>query len=110
ADPRSDGIKSWAAKLAVNNSKGKKMMAVAERIDAVMKREKKLFTNLDFYSAGSYHLCGIPTPLFTPIFVMARISGWAAHILEQRADNRLIRPMSEYIGEKVRSVLPIEKR
>ena len=110
SDPRSDVIKSWAAKLAVNDPKGQKMMAVAERIDAVMKREKKLFTNLDFYSAVSYHLCGIPTPLFTPIFVMARISGWAAHILEQRADNRLIRPMSEYIGEKVRSVLPIEKR
>jgi 2-methylcitrate synthase len=85
-------------------------MAVAERIDAVMKREKKLFTNLDFYSAVAYHLCGIPTPLFTPIFVMARISGWAAHILEQRADNRLIRPASEYIGEKVRSVPLIEKR
>jgi len=110
SDPRSDVIKSWAAKLAVNDPKGQRMMAVAERIDAVMKREKKLFTNLDFYSAVSYHLCGIPTPLFTPIFVMARISGWAAHILEQRADNRLIRPMSEYIGEKVRSVLPIEKR
>jgi len=110
SDPRSDVIKGWAAKLAAKDPKGQKLMAVAERIDAVMKREKKLFTNLDFYSAVSYHLCGIPTPLFTPIFVMARISGWAAHILEQRADNRLIRPTSEYIGEKVRSVLPIEKR
>jgi 2-methylcitrate synthase len=109
-DPRSDVIKGWAAKLAEKDPKGQKLMAVAERIDAVMKREKKLFTNLDFYSAVSYHLCGIPTPLFTPIFVMARISGWAAHILEQRADNRLIRPTSEYIGEKVRSVPPIEKR
>ena len=109
-DPRSDVIKGWAAKLAEKDLKGQKLMAVAERIDAVMKREKKLFTNLDFYSAVSYHLCGIPTPLFTPIFVMARISGWAAHILEQRADNRLIRPTSEYIGEKVRSVPPIEKR
>jgi len=109
-DPRSDVIKGWAAKLAENDPKGQKLMAVAERIDAVMKREKKLFTNLDFYSAVSYHLCGIPTPLFTPIFVMARISGWAAHILEQRADNRLIRPTSEYIGEKVRSVPPLEKR
>jgi len=109
-DPRSDVIKGWAAKLAAGDSQGQKLMAVAERIDAVMKREKKLFTNLDFYSAVSYHLCGIPTPLFTPIFVMARISGWAAHILEQRADNRLIRPTTEYIGEKVRSVPPIEKR
>jgi 2-methylcitrate synthase len=110
SDPRSDVIKGWAAKLAEKDPKGQKLMAVAERIDAVMKREKKLFTNLDFYSAVSYHLCGIPTPLFTPIFVMARISGWAAHIFEQRADNRLIRPTSEYIGEKVRSVPPIEKR
>ena len=110
SDPRSDVIKGWAAKLAEKDPKGQKLMAVAERIDAVMKRKKKLFTNLDFYSAVSYHLCGIPTPLFTPIFVMARISGWAAHILEQRADNRLIRPTSEYIGEKVRSVPPIEKR
>ena len=109
-DPRSDVIKGWAAKLAEKDPKGQKLMAVAERIDAVMKREKKLFTNLDFYSAVAYHLCGIPTPLFTPIFVMARISGWAAHILEQRADNRLIRPTSEYIGEKVRSVPPLEKR
>ena len=110
SDPRSDVIKGWAAKLAEKDPKGQKLMAVAERIDAVMRREKKLFTNLDFYSAVSYHLCGIPTPLFTPIFVMARISGWAAHIFEQRADNRLIRPTSEYIGEKVRSVPPIEKR
>jgi len=109
-DPRSDVIKGWAAKLAEKDLKGQKLMAVAERIDAVMKREKKLFTNLDFYSAVSYHLCGIPTSLFTPIFVMARISGWAAHILEQRADNRLIRPTSEYIGEKVRSVPPLDKR
>jgi len=109
-DPRSDVIKGWAAKLAEKDPKGQKLMAVAEQIDAVMKREKKLFTNLDFYSAVSYHLCGIPTSLFTPIFVMARISGWAAHILEQRADNRLIRPTSEYIGEKVRSVPPLDKR
>lgn len=110
SDPRSDVIKSWAIKLAAEDVKGRKLMEVAERIDAVMKREKKLFTNLDFYSAVSYHLCGIPTSLFTPLFVISRISGWAAHILEQRSDNRLIRPMSEYIGEKVRPVPSIEKR
>jgi len=110
SDPRSDVIKGWAIKLAAEDVKGRKLMEVAERIDAVMKREKKLFTNLDFYSAVSYHLCGIPTSLFTPLFVISRISGWAAHILEQRSDNRLIRPMSEYIGEKVRPVPSIEKR
>jgi 2-methylcitrate synthase len=110
SDPRSDVIKGWAIKLAAEDVKGRKLMEVAERIDAVMKREKELFTNLDFYSAVSYHLCGIPTSLFTPLFVISRISGWAAHILEQRSDNRLIRPMSEYIGEKVRPVPSIEKR
>jgi 2-methylcitrate synthase len=110
SDPRSDVIKGWAIKLAAEDVKGRKLMEVAERIDSVMKREKKLFTNLDFYSAVSYHLCGIPTSLFTPLFVISRISGWAAHILEQRSDNRLIRPMSEYIGEKVRPVPSIEKR
>jgi 2-methylcitrate synthase len=110
SDPRSDVIKSWAIKLAAEDVKGRKLMEVAERIDSVMKREKKLFTNLDFYSAVSYHLCGIPTSLFTPLFVISRISGWAAHILEQRSDNRLIRPMSEYVGEKVRPVPSIQKR
>ena len=60
--------------------------------------EKKLFPNLDFYSATAYHFCGIPTPLFTPIFVMSRLSGWSAHIFEQRANNRLIRPEADYIG------------
>lgn len=110
SDPRSDVIKSWAIKLAAEDVKGRMLMEVAERIDLVMKREKKLFTNLDFYSAVSYHLCGIPTSLFTPLFVISRISGWAAHILEQRSDNRLIRPMSEYVGEKVRPVSSIEKR
>ena len=74
------------------------------------RREKKLFPNLDFYSASAYHLCGIPTPMFTPLFVVARITGWAAHIIEQRADNRLIRPNADYIGPDPRPYVPIANR
>jgi 2-methylcitrate synthase len=75
-----------------------------------MWREKKLFPNLDFYSATAYRFCGIPTPMFTPLFVMSRISGWAAHIIEQRGDNRLIRPSAEYTGPAPRPFVPIGKR
>ena len=75
-----------------------------------MRREKKLFPNLDFYSASAYHYCGIPTPLFTPIFVMSRITGWSAHVFEQRADNRLIRPTSEYTGPNQRPYVAIDAR
>lgn len=109
-DPRSDVIKVYADHLSRDDEEGKRMFAVAERIEQVMRREKKLFPNLDFYSAIVYHRCGIPTPLFTPLFVMSRITGWSAHIFEQRADNRIIRPMSEYIGEKPRDVPPLDAR
>ena len=83
---------------------------VSERIDVVMRREKGLFTNLDFYSATAYHFVGVPTPMFTPLFVMSRITGWAAHIFEQRADNRLIRPTADYVGPEARSVVPLSER
>jgi 2-methylcitrate synthase len=109
SDPRSDVIKAWSKKLAAAHG-NEKLYPVSERIEQVMRREKKLFPNLDFYSASAYHLCGIPTPMFTPLFVVARITGWAAHIIEQRADNRLIRPNADYIGPDPRSYVPIASR
>jgi 2-methylcitrate synthase len=96
-DPRSDIIKAWSKKLSETSRDGY-MYAVSEAIEKVMWDQKKLFPNLDFYSATAYHFCGIPTPLFTPLFVMSRLSGWSAHIIEQRANNRLIRPEGEYVG------------
>ena len=75
-----------------------------------MRREKRLFPNLDFYSASAYHFLGIPTELFTPIFVFARTAGWAAHVIEQRADNRLIRPSADYIGPETRQFVPLDQR
>ena len=108
-DPRSDVIKAWAKRLA-DTCGDRRLYPVSERIEQVMRREKKLFPNLDFYSASAYHFCGIPTPMFTPLFVVARITGWAAHIIEQRADNRLIRPNADYVGPDSRSFVPISQR
>ena len=109
SDPRSDIIKGWAQKLSEAHGE-MRLYEVSERIEQVMRREKNLFPNLDFYSAPAYHLCGIPTPMFTPIFVMSRIAGWAAHIIEQRRDNRLIRPRAEYIGPSPQPFVPIAER
>jgi 2-methylcitrate synthase len=109
SDPRSASIKAWAQKLATTPA-DRELLAIFERIESVMWREKKLFPNLDFYSAAAYHFCGIPTNLFTPIFVIARTSGWSAHIMEQRARNRLIRPTAEYTGPATQPFIPIEKR
>lgn len=109
SDPRSDIIKKWSYKLA--KAKNSLLLyEVSEQIEKVMRREKSLFPNLDFYSASAYHFCDIPTPFFTPIFVMSRITGWAAHVFEQRDDNRLIRPASEYIGPEARVFVPIRDR
>lgn len=109
SDPRSDIIKGWAKKLAeaVND---KRLYPVSETIEKIMWDEKKLFPNLDFYSASAYYFCGIPTPMFTPLFVMSRISGWTAHILEQRRNNRLIRPTADYIGPELRAFIKIDER
>ena len=101
ADPRSDIIKQWSKKLSAAGG-DTRLYAISERIEAVMRREKGLFPNLDFYSATAFHFLGIPTAMFTPIFVIARISGWAAHIIEQRHNNRLIRPTADYIGPEPR--------
>ena len=109
SDPRSDVIKAWSKKLAEAH-RDERLYPVSERIEQVMRRERKLFPNLDFYSASAYHFCGIPTVMFTPLFVVSRITGWAAHIIEQRADNRLIRPNADYIGPEPRPYVPVANR
>lgn len=109
ADPRSDIIKRWSKTLGEHVG-DKRLYAVSERIEEVMRREKRLFPNLDFYSATAFHFLGIPTPMFTPLFVFARTAGWAAHVFEQRADNRLIRPSADYIGPAPRAFIPINSR
>lgn len=108
-DPRSNIIKVWAKRLA-DDAGDKVLYPVSEAIEKVMWDEKKLFPNLDFYSASAYHFCGIPTDMFTPIFVMSRITGWSAHVIEQRANNKLIRPDSEYIGPEPRAFVAINDR
>lgn len=109
SDPRSAIIKSWARKLA-KSPEDIRLFSIAQRVETIMWEEKKLFPNLDFYSALAYHFCNIPTPLFTPLFVMSRIAGWSAHLMEQRANNKLIRPISNYTGPEQLSWTPIQER
>ncbi len=106
SDPRSLIIKEWAERLAGFKNDAV-LYPVAERIEKVMWDEKKLFTNLDFYSALTYHYMGVSTDLFTPVFVMARVAGWSAHVLEQRSNNKLIRPVSRYTGPEPRMYVPL---
>ena len=97
SDPRNQVIKEWSRRLA-QDAGDTQLFAISQRIESLLWAEKKLFPNLDFYSATAYHFMGIPTRLFTPIFVCSRVTGWTAHIAEQRADNRLIRPSADYVG------------
>ena len=108
-DPRSDIIQRWAEELS-HGAADAHLYAISERIEQVMRREKGLFPNLDFYAASAYHYLGIPKDFFTPIFVFARTAGWAAHVLEQRENNRLIRPSADYIGPESRAWVSIEQR
>jgi 2-methylcitrate synthase len=108
-DPRSDIVKSWSRKLSASQAE-ERLYAISERIESVMRREKNLFPNLDFFSATAFHFLGVPTAMFTPIFVFARIAGWSAHILEQRVTKRLIRPTAEYTGPAPRPFVPLDQR
>ncbi|BAP45536.1 methylcitrate synthase [Pseudomonas sp. StFLB209] len=109
SDPRNEVIKDWSRQLAAQAG-DTVLFPVSEAIDKVMWDEKKLFPNADFYHASAYHFMGIPTKLFTPIFVCSRLTGWAAHVFEQRANNRIIRPSAEYIGVAQRPFVALEQR
>ncbi|MHA6637290.1 bifunctional 2-methylcitrate synthase/citrate synthase [Stutzerimonas frequens] len=109
SDPRNEVIKVWAKKLAEEVG-DTVLYPVSVAVDETMWEQKKLFPNADFYHASAYHFMGIPTKLFTPIFVCSRVTGWASHVFEQRSNNRIIRPSAEYIGPEQRKVVPIAQR